>query len=240
MEFRNLTPFSTLCYKMLDTQNTEHHVVAMKVGFLLERTAGGAVIARIMEDPVMSLCMQDECSGLQVLQESDLSPFKPRSDVIVNGTACAPDGIPVAEIPVSLRLLTADRQVLLDKQCLVTGERFFIHHPLTGQWSLSEPEPFISLPLHYQYAFGGGNAALIKGVMQLKPYRKNTGLHPNSRQNIRSRITHRLPIRPAPRIRPGWVLWNAGMPTPPGNNVFLHRALSIPAILLPRTPFPVA
>lgn len=155
MEFRNLTPFSTLCYKMLDTQNTEHHVVAMKVGFLLERTAGGAVIARIMEDPVMSLCMQDECSGLQVLQESDLSPFKPRSDVIVNGTACAPDGIPVAEIPVSLRLLTADRQVLLDKQCLVTGERFFIRHPLTGQWSLSEPEPFISLPLHYQYAFGG-------------------------------------------------------------------------------------
>ncbi|EFL4497410.1 TPA: DUF2169 domain-containing protein [Escherichia fergusonii] len=159
MEFRNLTPFSTLCYKMLDTQDTEHHVVAMKVGFTLEHTTGGNVVARIQEDPVMPLCLQDEYSGemnrSQVLQENDLSPFKPRCDVIVNGTACAPDGIPVAEMPVSLRLLTADRQVLLDKQCLVTGERFFIRHPLTGQWSLSEPEPFISLPLHYQYAFGG-------------------------------------------------------------------------------------
>ncbi len=37
----------------------------------------------------------------------------------------------------------------------MSGERFFVRHPLTGQWSLSEPEPFISPPLHYQYAFGG-------------------------------------------------------------------------------------
>lgn len=44
---------------------------------------------------------------------------------------------------------------MLDKQCLVTGERFFTRQPLTGRWSLSEAEPFTSLPLHYRYAFGG-------------------------------------------------------------------------------------
>lgn len=159
MEFRNLTPFSTLCYKMLDTQDQEHHVVVMKVGFTLERTARGTVQARIQDDPAIPLCLQDEyaveLNHSQVLQESDLSPFKPRCDIIVNGTACALGGIPATEMPVSLRLLTADRQLLLDKQLVVTGERFFIRHPLTGKWSLSAPESFTSLPLSYQYAFGG-------------------------------------------------------------------------------------
>ncbi|EHW0036617.1 DUF2169 domain-containing protein, partial [Salmonella enterica subsp. enterica serovar Agona] len=159
MEFRNLTPFSTLCYSMLDKQDVEHRVVAMKVGFTLERVAGDIFSVRVQENPAMPLCMQDEYAGeqslSQVLQESDLSPFKPRCDVIVNGSAYAPGGLPVREISVSLRLLTAERQILLDKPLRVSGERFFVRHPLTGQWSLSEPEPFISLPLHYQYAFGG-------------------------------------------------------------------------------------
>lgn len=159
MEFRNLTPFSTLCYAMLDKQGVEHHVVAMKVGFSLDRTAGGATVPHLQENPAALLCMQDEYAGeqgqSQVLQESDLSPFKPRCDVIVNGSAYAPGGLPVREMPVSLRLLTADRQILLDKPLQVSGERFFVRHPLTGQWSLSEAEPFISLPLYYQYAFGG-------------------------------------------------------------------------------------
>ncbi|EOF5434805.1 DUF2169 domain-containing protein [Salmonella enterica] len=159
MEFRNLTPFSTLCYTMLDGQDVEHRVVAMKVGFTLARTADGTLLPRIQENPAMPLCMQNDYAGelnhSQVLQESDLSPFKPRCDVIVNGTVYAPGGLPAREVPVALRLLTADRQVLLDRQLQVTGARFFDRHPLTGQWSLSEPEPFISLPLHYQYAFGG-------------------------------------------------------------------------------------
>lgn len=159
MEFRNLTPFSTLCYSILDKQDVEHRVVAMKVGFTLERTAGDIFSVRVQENPAMPLCMQDEYAGeqslSQVLQESDLSPFKPRCDVIVNGSAYAPGGLPVREMSVSLRLLTADRRILLDKPLRVSGERFFVRHPLTGQWSLSEPEPFISLPLHYQYAFGG-------------------------------------------------------------------------------------
>lgn len=159
MEFRNLTPFSTLCYAMLDKQDMEHHVVAMKVGFTLERSTGGVFSVRIQENPAMPLCMQNEYAGeqnlSQVLQESDLSPFKPHCDVIVNSSAYAPGGLPVREMPVSLHLLKADRQILLDKTLRVSGERFFVRHPLTGQWSLSEPEPFISLPLHYQYAFGG-------------------------------------------------------------------------------------
>lgn len=159
MEFRNLTPFSTLCYSMLDKQDMEYRVVAMKVGFTLERSAGEVCSVRIQENPAMPLCMQDEYAGelnhSQVLQESDLSPFKPRCDVIVNGTAYAPGGVPAPEVPVSLRLLAADDRILLDKQLTVTGERFFTRNSLTGQWSLSAPETFISLPLHYRYAFGG-------------------------------------------------------------------------------------
>lgn len=35
MEFRNLTPFSVMNYKMLDTDDKEHHVIAMKVKYSL-------------------------------------------------------------------------------------------------------------------------------------------------------------------------------------------------------------
>lgn len=41
MEFRNLTPFSVMQYRMLDQQDETYHVVAMKVSFSLEQCAEG-------------------------------------------------------------------------------------------------------------------------------------------------------------------------------------------------------
>ncbi|HEX4504038.1 MAG TPA: DUF2169 domain-containing protein [Scandinavium sp.] len=159
MEFRNLTPFSTLQYTMLDAQDVEHYVIAMKVGFRLERTHEGSFITRIMDNPSMPLCMLDEYAGeinhSQVLQESDLAPFKPRCDVIVNGTAYAPAGSTTTEMMVGLKLLTNENHVLLDKHLCITGDHFFNRHSVSGQWSLTAETPFTSLPLDYQYAYGG-------------------------------------------------------------------------------------
>ena len=39
MEFRNLTPFSVMCYQMLDKSDNASHVVTMKVGFRLVKVA---------------------------------------------------------------------------------------------------------------------------------------------------------------------------------------------------------
>ncbi|MCP9266876.1 DUF2169 domain-containing protein [Xenorhabdus sp. XENO-1] len=156
MEFRNLTPFSVMNYSMFDVDDTEHHVVVMKIGYQLMPAGQGEYVAELL--PAPPLCLQDEYRGQmnasQVLQESDLAPFKPRCDIIVSGTAYASDGRPCTEFPVRLQLHTKQGKTLLDKTLTVTGEREFIRDT-SGNWQLTEPKPFTTLPLDYRYAFGG-------------------------------------------------------------------------------------
>ncbi|WP_237385469.1 DUF2169 family type VI secretion system accessory protein [Xenorhabdus sp. Sc-CR9] len=156
MEFRNLTPFAVMNYSMLDVDDVEHHVAVMKIGYQLLPERTGNCIAELL--PAPPLCVQDEYRGQmnssQVLQESDLAPFKPRCDVIVNGTAYAPDNQPCTEFPVRLQVKSKQGQTLFDKTLTVTGEREFIR-AATGEWQLTDPKPFAMLPLDYRYAFGG-------------------------------------------------------------------------------------
>ncbi|MBD2800022.1 DUF2169 domain-containing protein [Xenorhabdus sp. M] len=156
MEFRNLTPFAVMNYSMLDVEDVEHHVAVMKIGYQLLPDSTGHSIAELL--PAPPLCLQDEYRGLmnasQVLQESDLAPFKPRCDIIVNGTAYAPDNQPGTEFPVRLQVKNKQGQTLLDKTLTVTGEREFIRDA-SGEWQLTDPKPFTTLPLDYRYAFGG-------------------------------------------------------------------------------------
>ncbi|BET97598.1 DUF2169 family type VI secretion system accessory protein [Xenorhabdus taiwanensis] len=156
MEFRNLTPFAVMNYQMLDIEDTEHHVVVMKIGYQLLPTGLGEYSAELLPPP--PLCLQDEYRGVtntsQVLQESDLAPFKPHCDVIVNGTAYAPEGKPCTEFPVRLQVQSKHGQTLIDKTLTITGEREFIRDA-GGHWQLTAPKPFTSLLLDYRYAFGG-------------------------------------------------------------------------------------
>ena len=110
MQFRNLTPFSALCYAALDPDDREHRVVAMKVGYRLVQV-DGIWHAEVMDDEAMPLCLGDEHLGepgeSSVRRESDLAPFKPKCDVLLHATAHAPRGQPAASWPVRLRVSTA-------------------------------------------------------------------------------------------------------------------------------------
>ncbi|MFJ7886444.1 DUF2169 domain-containing protein, partial [Pseudomonas sp. NPDC096917] len=48
------------------------------------------------------------------------------------------------------------RRNLLDKPLRFTGPRQF-KHSLFGGWQLTEPQPTLSVPLHWEYAFGGNS-----------------------------------------------------------------------------------
>ncbi|PHM38806.1 DUF2169 family type VI secretion system accessory protein [Xenorhabdus innexi] len=156
MEFKNLTPFSVMNYRMLDTGDQEYDVIAMKVGYQLLPAGKGEYLAELL--PIISLCVQDQYRGelnvSQVLQESDLAPFKPKCDVIVNGTAYAPEGKPCTSFPVRLSVTDANGGTLLDKTLNITGEREFFRTD-NGQWHLSDPKPFTRLSLDHTYTFGG-------------------------------------------------------------------------------------
>lgn len=87
-------------------------------------------------------------SGLRY--PSDLVPFKPNTDILLRGDAWAPDGKPAASVPVSLSIAGVRKSIL------VTGDRTW--QPVPGderRMEMSAPEPFISMHLARQRAFGG-------------------------------------------------------------------------------------
>ena len=89
MEFVNHTPFPALAFEGVDQRGQGFHTVVLRQTFTWN-DAGELVFA----DDQQPLCEADEFFGenLQgsVRQESDLSGYKPRCDVIVNATAYPP------------------------------------------------------------------------------------------------------------------------------------------------------
>lgn len=154
MEFRNLTPFSVMNYKMLDTDDIEHHVIAMKVKYSLIHFSDDIYQTKIETDE--TLYILDEyltepfCSCVKT--ESDLSPFKPLCDVIIIGTARAPNSEPVTQLTTCLTV-TENNTKLIEKKLNIFGPRDF--KKVNGEWSISESDTFTELPLRYEYAFGG-------------------------------------------------------------------------------------
>lgn len=113
-EFENLTPFPALAYTMLDTEDRAYHVLAMRVTYQLEADAAmpGSYQARVLDTAAPPLVVEDQYFGemnrSSVRAESDLAPYKPKCDVIVNATAHAPGGTPTPRFEVRLRVRTPD------------------------------------------------------------------------------------------------------------------------------------
>lgn len=171
MEFRNLTPFEALAFSAYNVHDEEHHVVAIKVLYRLVPDASGASTHRaelLLGDPRGKLRTSDEYYGAMnassVRDENDLSPFKPRCDVIVRATAHAPNFEPAARWQARLRVTAPDaphpsdepeapRGVLIDKTLDVCGERWFVR--AAGAWELTDPAPALTVPMRWENAFGG-------------------------------------------------------------------------------------
>lgn len=178
MEFRNLTPFDALAYTGYDTQDREYHVVAMAVGYRLERAhpqaaaddTKHAIYSAIVQDQDPArLCLADEhwadpvTSSLR--RESDLVPYKPHCDVTVVGKAYST--VPSREWDINLSVRQG-RKKLIDKTLHVTGPRRFersnallawVQRNLsaTSVYSVTAPEPATEVPLRYEHAYGGSS-----------------------------------------------------------------------------------
>ncbi|EYF02509.1 DUF2169 family type VI secretion system accessory protein [Chondromyces apiculatus] len=159
MIVRNYTPFRTLLFDARDVAGREFGVFVMRGTFDL---VPGAALRPSPEQ--RALVEVDVWHGApnesSVYVESDLAPFKPRADILVNAVAHAPEGRPLPEWAVRVQV------GMLSKALRVTGPR---HWTREGDgWTLSEPEPVAEVPLRYEHAFGGtwktnwGGASLCK------------------------------------------------------------------------------
>ena len=81
--------------------------------------------------------------------ECDFAPYKPYTDILVNGHAYSETGKPVTETTVGLSVGS------VRKIAKVFGNRVW-ESSIVG-FRASKPEPFIKMPLNYDRAFGGSD-----------------------------------------------------------------------------------
>ncbi len=140
----NRTPFAAERTWVRDRNGAEIWLVAVKCTFDI-KPDGTTEIAKDQPPPVMAPDYMDPSAPAtsSLKYDMDLIRTKTTTDVIVLGHAYAPSGKQVTETDVELRVGS------IVKRLHVTGDR-------TWQGtSLSKPEPFATMPIIYERAYGG-------------------------------------------------------------------------------------
>jgi hypothetical protein len=174
MKFVNHTPFPALAFEGVDQNDQSFHVV------VLRQTLTFATGKLEYADEQAPICDSDEPFGTlgesSFRQESDLFLHKPKCDVIVNATAYAPGGrpTPTVDVRLTVRQRSVDSEkLLIDKALRVVGESVYrktawkesaarwciklgtLKRVQPSPWVRSSPTAFTTLPLRYEYAYGG-------------------------------------------------------------------------------------
>lgn len=145
MQFVNYTPFPGLVFEARDHDDAPLHVMVLRA--TLSIAPPYAKLTQTQRGLVMGDLHYGDPSDSATLEESDLAPFKPVTDVLVRGTARAPGGAAATSWEVSAAV--GDRASRLR----VTGPRWWLRDG--DRWRLSEPLATMAVPLRYELAYGG-------------------------------------------------------------------------------------
>lgn len=174
MEFINHTPFPAIAYAGVDQHAQLFYIVALRQ--TLSFATGAPTYADVQAPLCESDLPLDETSpraGLR--QESDLYPYKPRCDVLVDATAYAPGGQALAHFDVRLTVTRpgVPAVTLVDKALRISGPHAFTRRGFAGNalrqllraastglcsptpWTLGAAQAIDTLPLRPCYAYGG-------------------------------------------------------------------------------------
>lgn len=129
-----------------DQAGREHLVVVAKASWTIPSEGG-----RPRPLPPQPLAYADQfydgAETAALRYGDDFARYKPQCDVIFDACAHAPGGKPVTDIEVGFNVGK------LQKRLRVVGERRW--SKFVGVTTPTKPSPFVSMPLHYGYAFGG-------------------------------------------------------------------------------------
>ncbi|RMI00752.1 MAG: DUF2169 domain-containing protein [Calditrichaeota bacterium] len=129
-----------------DKHGYEHVLVVAKVTFTI-KDDGTCAPSDEQQPLVYADEFYSEPGFSAVKYETDFALFKPKTDVLLNGSAYAPGSKPATRVTVSLQV---GKMV---KSFNVVGNRYWKR----GLMSVSPtpPEPFTVMPITYENAFGG-------------------------------------------------------------------------------------
>ncbi len=143
----NRTPFSAEDFVFPDQEGQEIVLVVLSATFQGLNATSPLELA----DQQMPVRSTDEYNGNSELSsiryEADVALDKPFVDVLINGSAYAPNQRPSAIVPI--KIAVGD----VRKELIVSGDRFWRTGPLGI--SPSSPKPFLTMPIVYERAFGG-------------------------------------------------------------------------------------
>lgn len=149
----NETPFEADRSAVIDKHGNRDWVVVVKATFTLHPD-GTTERALGQTKPLLLPEFRGDPATSSLLYEADLVGPKLGTDFLINGTAHAPEGRPVTELPVSV---SVER---LRKILRVVGDR--VHERrISGAIEPSPASPFLTLPIVYERAFGGHDQSPI-------------------------------------------------------------------------------
>jgi hypothetical protein len=121
--------------------------VLVKRTYRLDVRANGAATCMLAEEQLPLHTLQvDEADPEIVVQDADIYPWKPLTDVIVRGHARSPRKLPEFTAGLGVGSVTKTLAVVGDRRCARSS---------TGGILFGEPEPVDDVPLRYDRAYGG-------------------------------------------------------------------------------------
>ena len=147
LQLANDTPFAVRILPWTGVDNKPGLSIVVKATLVIVRE-GGDVLPTLKQLPLFTTDVMSDTKAGSVRFESDLVPFKPRTDVVLIGRAYAPGGKPVT------RLMAGLRVGALRYGVAIFGDRTWQWRPIAPP-TISEPESFTSMDLVYERTFGG-------------------------------------------------------------------------------------
>lgn len=150
---KNMTPFANMQFSNWNAQGREFGIFMVKSAW--DILPDGSVSQSMEQEPfVFSDVPFGAVNQSAVRYASDLVPFKPATDVILNATSFAPGGGDMPEWDARVEVWDTDTDVChIDKRLVVRGPCAWTKS--WGAWTLTDPEPIAQLNLRYEHAFGG-------------------------------------------------------------------------------------
>jgi hypothetical protein len=193
MELLNGTRFNAAYSQARRADGRESIVVVVKGSFDFTEGSEEVSLSAIQNEPLVA----DEFTGLPgesaTRMECDFAPEKPLCDILVIGSAHAPAGRKVTSLQAGFSIGS------LKKTLEITGHRKW--EPGLLDFKPGEPEPFSSLPISYDFAYGGTDTEPGNPAKRLAyaPNPVGTGYYPLSRG--KERLGKPLPTQAPPGQR---------------------------------------
>lgn len=146
MQLVNLSRFQALALPVVCHQDNNHIIVIVKGTFDIGSANQEVSISQQQIEIFLADKYWGEAGVSSLKYEADIAPTKPGTDVILLGKAWSTSGS-IQQLDVSLKAGP------LNKVLRVFGDRYWEKTP-TG-WNMTQPVPFESMPLVYEYAYGG-------------------------------------------------------------------------------------